>query len=122
MQLGPLVSLIALPLITIIVFAGFAHWVDSKIKKRVGEFNNQLELILRMMSSGIRAGLGLRQAMIMVTEEMAEPARYEFNLVVLQMNIGMTTDEALTRLSLRMPSVEMHMLTKVIAVQSQNGW
>lgn len=120
-HLNLFIAMISLPLISIIVFKLFGKWVSYMIGRRLSSFNNQFELVLRMMSSAIRAGLGLRQAMIMVTEEMADPAKHEFNLTVMQTNIGMSTTDALARLAVRMPSAEMDMFTRAISVQSQTG-
>ncbi len=103
------------------IFASFGVWVNIRIKKRLAQFEVQLELVLRMMSGAIRSGLGLRQAMIMVTEEMPDPARHEFNLVLLQTNIGMGINDALERLAIRMPGHEITMMTKSIAIQTQTG-
>ena len=47
-------------------------------RKRAKQFNEQLEMVLRMMSSGLRVGLGVRQALVLVTEDVADPARVEF--------------------------------------------
>jgi tight adherence protein B len=118
---SPLVAVPLLAIVSVFVFTLFGKWVDFKIARRLVSFNNQLELVLRMMSSSIRAGLGLRQAMIMVTEEMPDPARYEFHLTVMQTNIGMSINDALARLAQRMPSQELEMMTKAIAVQTQTG-
>jgi tight adherence protein B len=118
---SPLLAVPLLPLVVLLVFTLFGKWVDYKIAGRLTSFNNQLELVLRMMSSSIRAGLGLRQALIMVTEEMPDPARHEFNLTLMQTNIGMSLNDALARLAQRMPSQELDMLTKAIAVQTQTG-
>lgn len=118
---SPIFAVPLLPLVGLLVFALFGKWVDFKIARRLTSFNNQLELVLRMMSSSIRAGLGLRQALIMVTEEMPDPARHEFHLTLMQTNIGMSLNDALARLAQRMPSQELDMLVKAIAVQTQTG-
>jgi tight adherence protein B len=116
-----LVSIVVLPLLLIMMIKGVEKWVEFKISKRRGAFLNQLELVLRLMASGIRAGLGIRQALVLVTEEMPDPARYEFHLLLMQTNIGVSLNDALTRLAQRMPSQETDMMTRTIIMQTQTG-
>jgi tight adherence protein B len=77
--------------------------------------------VLRMISSGLRVGLGLRQALILVTEDVADPARVEFARAMGETNIGMTLNDALEGLGRRMPSDELRMMIDAIRVQSQTG-
>lgn len=110
-----------LPLYVAAAFYACGLWVDQKIRKRLDAFNNQLEVVLRMMASGLRVGLGLRQSMIVVVNEAAEPARSEFARVLGQTAIGVSIYDALDKLSERMPSNEITMMTRSIRVQSQTG-
>ncbi|HTA40375.1 MAG TPA: type II secretion system F family protein, partial [Candidatus Acidoferrales bacterium] len=93
----------------------------SRISKRLQLFNNQLEIALRLMTSGLRAGLGLRQALVVVVSEMPDPIRIEFNRVLSQTSIGVSVYDALDMLNQRMPSQEMLMMTKAIRIQSKTG-
>jgi tight adherence protein B len=99
----------------------FRSFVRGRAAKRAKEFNEQLEMVLRMMSSGLRVGLGLRQALVLVTEDVADPARVEFARAVGETNIGMTLNDALEGLGRRMPSDELRMMIDAIRVQSQTG-
>jgi tight adherence protein B len=99
----------------------FRSWLRVKVKKRITAFNEQLEMILRMISNGLRVGLGMRQAIVLVTEELDEPARGEFLRVFGQTNIGVSLNDALEALVRRMPSEELRMMVDAIRVQSQTG-
>jgi tight adherence protein B len=81
----------------------------------------QLELALRLVASGVRIGLGLRQALTIVIDEMPDPARYEYMRVVGQTNIGVSVYDALDNLAKRMPSNETMMMSRAIRIQSQTG-
>ena len=74
-----------------------------------------------MMASGLRVGLGLRQAMVTVVQEQGEPARSEFARVLGQTTIGVSIYDALDQLAARMPGNEITMMVKAIRVQSQTG-
>jgi tight adherence protein B len=104
------------------IAAGFVwFYLQFKIRRRLDQFVQQLELALRLMGSGVRIGLGLRQALTMVIEEMPDPAKYEYMRVVGQTNIGVSVYDALDRLAKRMPSGETLMMARAIRIQSQTG-
>jgi tight adherence protein B len=89
--------------------------------RRINAFNQQLELVLRMLAGALRVGLGLRQAVILVIEEVPDPARREFMRVVGRTNIGISILDALDELAKNMPSHEMTMFARTVRVQSQTG-
>ena len=55
------------------------------------------------MAGGLRVGLGLRQAMAIVIDELPDPARYEFRRVIGQTNLGVSIFDAMDDLAERMP-------------------
>jgi tight adherence protein B len=114
-------GIIALPVLLLVGFGVCRIIVQQLISRRLAKFGNQLELVLRLISSGLRAGLSIRQAMVIVIEQAPDPARYEFMRVVGQTNIGMSLYDSLDLLAARMPSNEMTMMTRAIRVQAQTG-
>ncbi|HEY0798644.1 MAG TPA: type II secretion system F family protein [Candidatus Baltobacteraceae bacterium] len=89
--------------------------------RRIGSFVNQLEMILRMMAGALRVGLGLRQSMILVAEEMPDPARREFQRIIGRTNIGIGINDALDEMAKSLPAAEVIMMSRAIRVQSQTG-
>ena len=116
-----LLALLLLPATLAVVFYGTGFYIRRRIQKRLTAFNEQLEMVLRLLSSGIRAGLSLRQAFVLVIDEMADPTRVELRRVVAQTNVGVGVNEALNALAIRMPSDELNMMVRTIRVQSQTG-
>ena len=114
-------GLLVLPITMSLAVIGCKVWIDGRIRARLEAFNQQLELVLRLISSGLRVGLGLRQALVIVIEEMEDPARTEFMTVVGHTNIGVPIYDALDRLAERMPSSEIIMMVRAIRIQSQTG-
>lgn len=121
MRPAPLVGALLLPLCGGAAGAGFWALLQMKIRKRLDQFVQQLELALRLIGSGVRIGLGLRQALTIVIEEMPDPARYEYMRVVGQTNIGVSVYDALDNLSKRMVCNETMMMARAIRIQSQTG-
>ncbi len=116
--------LFAVLLVPVLALAGagtFYAWVHYRIGRRLEKFTTQLELALRLIASGTRVGLALRQALTMVTEELADPARHEFLRVIGQTNIGVSVLDALDDLAVRMPTNETLMMARVVRIQSQSG-
>jgi tight adherence protein B len=121
MRPGLIGSVLLLPVCAAATCGGFWMLVQMKVRKRLDTFVQQLEMALRLVASGVRIGLGLRQALTIVIEEMPDPARYEYMRVVGQTNIGVSVYDALDNLSKRMPSNETLMMARAIRIQSQTG-
>jgi tight adherence protein B len=99
----------------------FRTWIRAKVSKRLKAFNDQFELVLRLISSGLRVGLSLRQAIALVIDESPEPAKTEFARVVARTSIGVPIDVALDDLVRRNPSDELQMFVDAIDIQSKTG-
>lgn len=110
-----------LPLAGGVAAGGFWMYLRLKLRRRLDQFVQQLEMALRLIGSGVRIGLGLRQALAMVIEEMHDPARHEYMRVIGQTNIGVSVYDALDNLAKRMPSSETMMMSRAIRIQSQTG-
>lgn len=117
----PLIGAAILVITSALSFFGVRAWINVRIGKRLAEFNNQLEMALRLIAGAMRVGLGLRQALVNVVTDMPDPARVEFTRVLSQTQIGVSLYDALDALSDRMPSSEMSMMARAIRLQGQTG-
>ena len=117
----PLVAALLLIVSVGVAAGGFWMLLQMKLHKRLDDFVTQLELALRLIASGVRIGLGLRQALTVVIEEMPNPAKHEYMRVIGQTNIGVSVYDALDSLAKRMPSSETMMMARAIRIQSQTG-
>ncbi len=116
-----LISIFMLPFTFATAIIGGSLYLNFRGYRRVDGFVQQLELVLRMLGGALRVGLGLRQAVILVTEEVTDPARREFMRVIGRTNIGIPIVDALDELAKSMPSNEMQMFARVVRVQQQTG-
>ncbi|MBV9440517.1 MAG: type II secretion system F family protein [Candidatus Eremiobacteraeota bacterium] len=120
-RLDPLRGALVFPL-ALGAASGIAwQWIRHKQRARLSAFDDQLEIVLRLMTSGLRAGLGLRQALVLVVDELGDPAKTEFQRVLGQTAIGVSPYDALDAMAKRMPSEECTMMARAIRVQSQSG-
>jgi len=90
-------------------------------KKRRAKFNTQLGDGLMIMSSCLKGGLTLVQSFEVLAEEMDPPIGQEVSLLVREIKVGVSLEEALTRLDKRMPSEEMALITSAILVARETG-
>jgi tight adherence protein B len=117
----PLISAFILPVSFAISIMGGNFYLKFRGDRRINSFVTQLELVLRMLAGALRVGLGLRQAIILVTEEVPDPARREIMRVIGRTNLGLPIVDALDDLSKSMPTNEMQMFAKVVRVQQSTG-
>jgi tight adherence protein B len=116
-----LISILLLPASLAVGILGGTFYLKFRGDKRINGFVQQLELVLRMLAGAMRVGLGFRQAIILVTEEVPDPARREFMRVIGRTNLGIAIVDALDELCKSMPTSEMQMFAKVVRVQQQTG-
>lgn len=95
--------------------------VDYLYSKRCGEFGNQMVDGLTIMSNGVRSGLSVPQSMERVVENMKAPISQEFSLVLSQMRLGLSFEEALNSLGTRVPIPDVQMLVLSINILRETG-
>jgi tight adherence protein B len=91
------------------------------LKQRKKLFDLQLVDGLMIMSSSFRGGLSLVQSMEAVVEEMPDPIRHEFSIVLGENKMGVDFDEALNRLYKRMPSPGLQQMVSAILLSRETG-
>jgi tight adherence protein B len=90
-------------------------------QRRQIKFIGQLNDILMIMSSSLRGGLSLVQAAEPVSEDMDKPASDEFSLMVREIKMGVSLEDALRRLAERVPSDEIDLIVSAILVAQETG-
>lgn len=118
---APIVGILLLAATSAFAYMGVQGYVNFRVGRRLAQFNNQLEIVLRLITGALRVGLGLRQALVTVVSDMPDPARIEFSRVLGQTQIGVSIYDALDQLAERMPSSELAMMTRAIRIQSGTG-
>jgi tight adherence protein B len=113
---------VGLLLLTIsLSFLAVRFWINRRVVARLREYNEQLEMVLRLIAGTMRVGLGMRQAIVQVVTDMPDPSRVEFSRVIGQTQVGVSLYDALDSLAARMPSSEMTLFANTVRLQSQTG-
>ena len=111
--LGLLLGLMAFPLPGIVVW-----WLK---RRRDRLFQVQLVDALIGMGNALRAGFSLPLAFELLAREMPNPMGQEMRLVVQEMRVGVTMEDALRHLHERMPSEDLDLLITSILVSREVG-
>ena len=95
--------------------------VDMMYRSRCDKFVNQMVDGLGLMSNGMRSGLSVMQAMGLVSQEMPDPIRQEFNLILSQNKLGVSLEEAFINLSKRVVTDEVEMFVTSVNILKETG-
>jgi tight adherence protein B len=96
-------------------------YVNQARRRRLKKFDDQLGDMLNLMVNGLRAGFSTLQAMEAVSHEMPTPIADEFRRVVQEMQLGITTEEALDHMLRRIHSDDLDLVITAINVQREVG-
>lgn len=97
------------------------HYFKSLWEKRSDLLVSQMVDGLTIMANGIKAGLSVPQAMERVVDTLPNPISQEFNLVLSQMRLGRSLEEALTDLGERIPRPDIQMFVTAINILKETG-
>ncbi|MCL1599487.1 MAG: type II secretion system F family protein [Actinomycetia bacterium] len=96
----------------------FVNNVASRQRKR---FEGQLPDTLNLLSTSLRAGYSLLQAIEAVGEEAPEPTRREFGRAIAEIRLGRQMDDALSDIAERMASQDFDWTVLAINIQREVG-
>ena len=97
---------------------GWLRWRGGRV---VGRFTRQLPDTVGLLASSVRAGHSFLQALEQVADDAPEPTKEALLLVVREIGIGASQEDALERLLVRYPSGDLELVIASINVQHQIG-
>lgn len=129
--LGTVVFLVLLPnVVAGIIFGSMvtvAGWtvpmavVKMIYEKRTYLFVDQMVDALTIMANGIKSGLTVTQSMERVVDNLKNPISQEFALVLSQIRVGRSVEEALIELGERVPRPDVQMFVTSINILKETG-
>ena len=90
-------------------------------KRRLQKFNIQLEEALGMISSSLKAGFSINQALDEVAAQNFAPASVEFRLLTQEIRLGVPLEQALENMNRRLESDDFELVTCAILTARQTG-
>ncbi|HEY0394567.1 MAG TPA: type II secretion system F family protein [Candidatus Elarobacter sp.] len=118
---APMIAVLLLLACAALAAYGGRWYLRRRRARRIASFGEQLEGVLRTLAGGVRVGLGIRQALVLTSEQSREPAKSELMRVVGLSSLGVSILDAFDQLALRMTTTETAVLARVIRVQAQTG-
>jgi tight adherence protein B len=116
-----LAGVLGLVALAVLVPLGARIIVGHMAERRRAKFAEQLPDTLQLLTSTLRSGYGLLQALDSVAQEAAEPARTEFRRVLLEIRVGRDLSAALRALSDRMRSQDFEWVVGAIEINREIG-
>ncbi len=90
-------------------------------KRRLERFNEQLEDALNSMSSSLKAGFSINQAIEVIADENRHPISVEFRLLMQEIRLGVSLDKALENMNRRLQSDDFELVATAILTARQTG-
>lgn len=116
--------LIIIPAAALLFAAGMAApWLyfSGKARKRAEQFENSILDLSLGLTSGLRAGQALPQALEVFSRRCEEPLKEELMIVIREYRLGLELSEALQRMYNRIPCEDLQLLIVSIRLTSQSG-
>ena len=114
---GPLIAL----LLFVAVCLAVRFYVRHAKAKRQSAFADQLPDVLQLVTTALRSGYGITQAIESVAEEAEEPARSEFAHVLVQVRLGRDLSDSMRNLAERMQSKDLDWVVSAIDINRETG-
>ncbi|HEX4181200.1 MAG TPA: type II secretion system F family protein [Caulobacteraceae bacterium] len=101
---------------------GLPRWVvgfmaKQRTKKFTAAFSDAIDVIVR----GIKSGLPVNDCLRIIARESPAPLGPEFQGLVENVGMGMTMEQGLEKMYMRMPTSELRFFTIVLAIQQKTG-
>lgn len=113
----------ALPAMAVATIAAMAPRLLLKVmrKRRMDKMEQQLPDALQMLAGGMKAGVSLSQAIQQLVLESHPPLSQEFDLLLREQRLGVSLDQALENLHLRVPLQSMTLTVSAMRIAGETG-
>ena len=99
----------------------FVLIIFMKIEKRAGEIENSIPDFLRQLSSMLRVGLSLENALVDMSNHGKGPLYDELRRVVVEIRMGKSLDESFDNMAIRLNSKDLERSFKIILNAHKSG-
>ncbi len=96
-------------------------YVQRRRARRLATLEQQLPDALDLLARALRAGHAFGAGLQMIGDEMAEPIASEFRFVHDEVNFGVSLEQALANLSVRVPITDLRYFVVAVLIQRDSG-
>jgi len=115
-----LAFLVSLPLAAIIYMMP-AYWLRFRTQRRLAAINKQLVETITLIANALRAGFAFSQGIDLAAKQIGPPMSVELGRMLLDVNLGMSTEDALIAMDERIGSDDVDMVVTAILIQRNSG-
>jgi tight adherence protein B len=112
--------IVSLP-IAAITYMVPAVWVNLRIQRRLRAIEGQLVETITLVANALRAGFAFAQGVDVASKRVGPPMSMELNRMLLDINLGMSTEDALQSMNERIGSEDLDMVVTAILIQRNSG-
>jgi tight adherence protein B len=98
-----------------------AYYLRRKRTQRLAKLAQQLPETLDFLARGIRAGHAFSNGLKMIAEKLPEPIAGEFRIVRDEISFGVSLEQALTNLTLRVPDANLNYFVIAVLINREMG-
>lgn len=98
-----------------------AIWVNMKTQRRIRAIEGQLVETIMLIANALRAGFAFAQGVDVAAKRAGPPISAELNRMLLDINLGMSTEQALQSMNDRIGSEDLDMVVTAILIQRNSG-
>jgi tight adherence protein B len=95
--------------------------ISFKRKRRLHRFLNQLPDVFELMGQALRAGHSLANSIMIIGQQLPDPAGTEFARVFHEQNLGIKIEEALLNMARRVGLLDVRFFVTAVLIQRQTG-
>ncbi len=99
----------------------FDLWVRARANSRLARFNQQLPLALQTMSTSLKSGFGIMEAVSTVVREMDNPLSGEFQRVLDEARVGGSFEDGLQAMVARIDSPDLRIVARALEIHRKVG-
>lgn len=97
------------------------HFIVYLYNRRCDRLVDQMVDGMTIMANGVSSGLSVNQSLERVTQNLGNPIRQEFSLVLSQIRIGKNVEEALLDFGERVPRPDVQMFVTSVNILKESG-
>lgn len=97
------------------------RYLKYRQSRRLKAFNRQLPDTLSLLSNALKSGYSLPQALDSVSRTTAAPIADDLSRAIREMNLGTSTEQALTKMVRRVGSEDLDLIVTAITIHSSVG-
>jgi tight adherence protein B len=100
---------------------GLELWVRSRARRRMQLFDKQLPVALQVMSTSLKSGFGIMEAVSTVSREMDQPLAGEFERLLDETRIGGSFEDGVQDMVDRIDSADLRIVARALEIHRKVG-